>query len=136
MLPYRNLVIHTSLNDINRDNHEKLDILVGKLDTKCKAIAQSYPKMKIYVSLLNKFNNLLETLVNCRSYIFGKITHMNLVNHEGVLADKKLELQQDMTDMPSHLLSSEDKKKLKILSQKQTKATNAYTAFRPIINFP
>ena len=51
-LPYRNLVIHTGLNDINRENHEKLDILVGKLDTKCKAIAQSYPKMKIYVSLL------------------------------------------------------------------------------------
>ena len=76
------------------------DILVGQLDTKCKAIAQSYPKMKIYVSLLlptkdrilnakvNKFNNLFETLVNCRSYIFGKITHMNLFNHEGVLADK------------------------------------------------
>ena len=75
-------------------------MIVGKLDTKCKAIAQSYPKMKIYVSLLlptkdkilnakvNKFNNLLETLVNCRSYITGKITHMNLVNHEGVLADK------------------------------------------------
>ena len=48
--------------------------------------------------------------MNCRSYIFGKITPMNLVNHEGVLADKKLELQQDMTDMPSHLLSSEIKK--------------------------
>ena len=94
LLPNRNLVIHTGLNDHNREIHEKLDILVGKLDTKCKAIALSYPKMKIYVSLLlptkdkilnakvNKFNNLLETFVNC------KITHMNLVNHEGVFADK------------------------------------------------
>ena len=58
------------------------------------------PKDKSYVSLLlptkekilntkvNNFNDLLETLVNCRSYITGKITHMNLVNHEGVLADE------------------------------------------------
>ena len=100
LYPYRNMIIHTGLNNINNDQHAPIDSFVSTIDSKCKAIAQSYPKMRIYLSLLlptkdrdlnckvNKMNSLLSALVESRPYIKGKITHMNLVNHDGMLDEK------------------------------------------------
>ena len=98
--PYRNMIIHSGLNNINNNNHEPFNSLISTLDSKCKAISQSFPKMRIFISMLlptkdrelnrkvNRFNSMITALVDSRSYIKGRITHMNLVDQEGLLDNR------------------------------------------------
>ena len=51
--PYRNIVIHTGINSINnamyrRSNRKLIEIY----EDKCKDIIETYPRAKIFVSLL------------------------------------------------------------------------------------
>ena len=70
--PYRNIVIHSGINSINNSNHRRSDnYLVKVLESKCKDIAEVYPRSKLFVSLLlptrsetlnrhvRKFNNMI-----------------------------------------------------------------------------
>jgi len=70
--PYRNIVIHTGINSINNSNYRRSDnYLIQALESKCKNIADVYPRSKLFVSLLlptrsealnrhvRKFNNMI-----------------------------------------------------------------------------
>jgi hypothetical protein len=70
--PYRNIVIHTGINSINNSNYRRSDnYLLQVLESKCKNIADVYPRSKLFVSLLlptrsetlnrhvRKFNNMI-----------------------------------------------------------------------------
>ena len=97
LYPFRNLIIHAGINDINRHNRESTKVLISSLDSKCKAIHQMFPNMQIFISLLlpttdqqlnyriNEFNDKLQLLINSRSYLYGFIQHHNLLDHEGKL---------------------------------------------------
>ena len=97
LYPFRNLIIHAGINDINRHNRESTKVLISNLDSKCKAIHQMFPNMRIFISLLlpttdqqlnyriNEFNDKIQLLINSRSYLYGFIQHHNLLDHEGKL---------------------------------------------------
>ena len=69
--PYRNFVIHTGVNNIKLRNRRSNKSLADELEAKCKNIMETYPRSKIYISLLlptklttlnyrvNEFNNML-----------------------------------------------------------------------------
>ena len=70
--PYRNIVIHTGINNINNNRYRQSNqSLIGNLESKIHSYSQMYPKSKIFVSLLlpsrlrtlnrriTDFNNLL-----------------------------------------------------------------------------
>ena len=92
--PYRNLLLHVGINDINRHNRESTRELISNLDAKCKNISQAFPNMKIYISLLlpttnqelnsmiNEFNQKLHLLVNSRSYLNNAIQHHYLLDDD------------------------------------------------------
>ena len=52
--PYRNIVIHTSINSINcSPKYRKANrALINGLEEKVKQICEMYPKAKVYISLL------------------------------------------------------------------------------------
>ena len=76
---------------------ESTKVLISNLDSKCKAIHQMFPNMRIFISLLlpttdqqlnyriNEFNDKIQLLINSRSYLYGFIQHHNLLDHEGKL---------------------------------------------------
>ena len=92
--PYRNLLLNVGINDINRPNRETTKDLLSTLDVKCKTISQSFPNMKIFISLLlptkndglnstiNEFNEKLHQLVTSRQYLHSAIQHHYLLNTE------------------------------------------------------
>ena len=69
--PYRNIVVHTGINNLTNENRPPNRVLVAKLKAKCHDITSVYPKAKVYVSLLlptksrlvnkrvSEFNNLI-----------------------------------------------------------------------------
>lgn len=51
--PYRNVVVHTGVNSLNNPGHRKSNtLLIKTLETKLKNITTTYPKSKLYISLL------------------------------------------------------------------------------------
>ena len=48
--PYRNIIIHTGVNDVNRYNSCSAVDLAAQLEQKCAAIHKVYPKTKIFLS--------------------------------------------------------------------------------------
>ena len=73
--PYRNVVLHTGINNLTNENRPSNKLLIKKLKTKCSDIISVYPKTRVYVSLLlptksrlvNKrvtdFNNMILDMV-------------------------------------------------------------------------
>lgn len=51
--PYRNIVLHTGINNFNNPSYRKSDTyLIHTLEQKCKDISSIYPKTRIHISLL------------------------------------------------------------------------------------
>ena len=50
--PYRNVVLHTGINNLTNENRPSNRVLVNKLRAKCSDITSVYPKTRVYVSLL------------------------------------------------------------------------------------
>ena len=73
--PYRNVVLHTGINNLTNENRPSNRVLVNKLRAKCSDIISVFPKTRVYVSLLlptksrlvNKrvtdFNNMILDMV-------------------------------------------------------------------------
>ena len=73
--PYRNVVLHTGINNLTNENRPSNRVLANKLKAKCSDIISVYPKARVYVSLLlptksrlvNKrvtdFNNMILDMV-------------------------------------------------------------------------
>ena len=50
--PYRNLVIHSGINDLRMNNHLPIPVIMDNLKDKCLALNSKFPKMKIHLSML------------------------------------------------------------------------------------
>ena len=50
--PYRNIIIHTGINNINRNHPRPVISLEEQLEAKCIAIHEMFPKTRIYISPL------------------------------------------------------------------------------------
>ena len=50
--PYRNLVVHTGINDLRATNHLPIPVLMNNLKDKCLALSSKFPKMKVHISML------------------------------------------------------------------------------------
>ena len=70
--PYRNIVIHTGINNIKDRNRRSNRGLGNILEDKCKSIMKVYPRSRIYLSLL--LPTKLESL-NYRVKEFNNILH-------------------------------------------------------------
>ena len=97
--PYRNVIIHTGINNIKIRNRLSNQTLVNHLEYKCKKIIETYPRCKIYLSLLlptrldslnyrvREFNHLLLDLSHGYRNIFT-IDHSIVGNNNGCLDNK------------------------------------------------
>jgi hypothetical protein len=74
--PYRNIVLHTGVNDIKHRNRRSNHSLGNELHYKCKRIMEVYPRCKIHLSLLlpTKLSSL-NYLVNDLNNIIQEISH-------------------------------------------------------------
>lgn len=98
--PFRNVVIHTGINDIRfGENRKSNKSLVNDLEKKCMEISEVYPRSKIFVSLLlpTKAVSLNRTVTDFNNRILDMtykhrnlsvIEHSVLVDSQGCL-DKK-----------------------------------------------
>ena len=50
--PYRNIVIHTGVNNIKSQSRKSNKTLVNELELKCNNIHEIYPKARLYISML------------------------------------------------------------------------------------
>ena len=94
--PYRNLVIHSGINDLRANTHQPIPVLISKLKTKCLRLASKFVKMKIHISMLlptkdpglnvlvNEFNSQIKAFAEKHTNI-SVITHANLCNSSGLL---------------------------------------------------
>ena len=48
--PYKNIIIHTGINDLNRHSSKPVHTLAYDLELKCRAINDSYPRTRIFLS--------------------------------------------------------------------------------------
>ena len=76
--PYRNVVIHTGVNNIKNRNSRSIQELGNILEDKCKSITNMYPKCRIKLSLLlptklDSINYRVKELNN----VFRDISHSN-----------------------------------------------------------
>ena len=84
--PYRNIVIHTGINNIKNRSRKSCQTLCNILETKCKNIIQTYPRCKVYLSLLlptklpslnyrvREFNNILHEISH-------SLKNVNVIDH-------------------------------------------------------
>ncbi len=91
--PYRNIVIHTGINDIRDANRRSSKSLITNLRTKCDDIQKVYPNAKLYISLLlpsksghmntriNEFNSLiLDIAYNKKNILIIENSFLGTVN--------------------------------------------------------
>ena len=96
---YRNIIIHTGINNIKYNNRKSNRTLISILESKCKRIMEVYPHAKLYISMLlptkmdslnycvREFNNLiLEMAYNYRKIFV--IDNSMLYDRNGCLDDK------------------------------------------------
>ena len=84
--PYRNVVLHTGINNVKNRNRSSNQTLCNMLESKCRDILEVYPRTKIYLSLL--LPTKLPTL-NYRVREFNGILHdishsiknVNVIDH-------------------------------------------------------
>ena len=69
--PYRNIVLHTGINNIKNRNRQSNKVLGKILEQKCKDILKVYPHSKIYLSLAlpTKLESLNYTVRNFNSIL-------------------------------------------------------------------
>lgn len=99
--PYRNIVIHSGINNIKSRNRQSNRSLSDILEAKCESILKVYPKCKIYLSLLlptkleslnyrvRDFNNMLHDISHSYKNVHV-IDHplAELCNSQGCLRDE------------------------------------------------
>ena len=97
--PYRNVIIHTGINNIKIRNRRSNKSLIDHLELKCRRIMKAYPRCKIHLSLLlptrldslnyrvREFNNLLLDFSHSYKNILI-IDNSALGNHRGCLDNK------------------------------------------------
>lgn len=99
--PYRNIVLHTGINNIKNRNSRSINELGNILEQKCKAIIDVYPKCKVFISLLlptkldsinhrvKELNNVLRDISHSHKNI-SVIDHPfnQLCNNDGCLKDE------------------------------------------------
>jgi len=80
--PYRNIILHTGINDLTDENRPSNRALITHLKRKCSDIQTVYPNSKLYVSLVlptkskfvnnrvNDLNNLILDMVFCHKNMF------------------------------------------------------------------
>ena len=80
--PYRNIVLHTGINNIKVQNRRSCKSLVDEIEAKCNEIFFVYPKCKIFLSLtlpaksdllnrrVREFNNMLLDLAHSHTRIY------------------------------------------------------------------
>ena len=95
--PYRNLIIHTGINDIRIPNHLPIPVLMNNLKNKCLALRGKFPKLKIHISMLlptkdpglnsmvTEFNRRIKTFTTEHTHI-STISHANLADSSGKLS--------------------------------------------------
>ena len=98
--PYKNIVIHTGINNVKSSNRRSNSSLINELDAKCRAILEIYPKSKIYLSLLlptklerlnvrvKEFNDLLLDMSVSERRIYVVDTGPLLSDCRGLLRDE------------------------------------------------
>ena len=79
--PYRNVVIHTGINNIKSQSRKSNRSLVNELEIKCINIHEIYPRAKLYISMLlptklsslnsrvNEINNLILDMAYKYKYV-------------------------------------------------------------------
>ena len=88
ILPYRNVIIHTGVNDINVFNPVRADVLARELERKCSDIHKRYPTTKIFLSpaLPTKDYNL-----NMRISDFNEhVVSLSKKHHNLILIDNSI----------------------------------------------
>ena len=109
--PYRNIVIHTGINDIRDDfNRPSNRTLISKLKKKCSEIQQYYPNSKVHISLLlptksqfvnsriGEFNSLIVDMVYNRKNMFI-IDNSTLGSVNGCMPSKYGRFSRDGTPL-------------------------------------
>ena len=99
--PFRNIVLHTGINNIKNRNSRSIHELGNIYEQKCKSIINTYPKCKVYISLLlptkldsinyrvKELNNVLRDISHSHKNI-SIIDHPfnQLCNNDGCLRDE------------------------------------------------
>ena len=99
--PYRNVVIHTGINNIKTRNSRSTQGLGSILENKCKNIMKAYPNCKIFLSLLlptklgslnyrvRDMNNILHDIAHTHKNISVINQHVDkLCDSNGLLMDE------------------------------------------------
>ena len=98
--PYKNIIIHTGINNISDDNQRRSNnALISQLRKKCDDILSCYPNSKVHISLLfptksnyvnsrvNELNNLILDMTYNRKNMFI-LDNSYLANERGLLPEK------------------------------------------------
>ena len=90
--PYRNIVLHTGINNIKNQSRRSNKSLVNDIEIKCNRIHGTYPKARIFISMLlptklrslnyhvNAFNNLILDMAY-------KYKYVNVIDNAGLGGD-------------------------------------------------
>ena len=70
--PYRNIVIHTGVNNIKSQTRKSNKTLLNELEMKCNGIHDIYPRARVYISLL------LPTKLSSLNYRINELNNMIL----------------------------------------------------------
>ena len=84
--PFRNIVLHTGVNNIKNRNSRSIKELGNIFEEKCKSIIEVYPKCKIFVSLLlptklDSINYRVKELNNVLRDICHSYKNMSVIDH-------------------------------------------------------
>lgn len=84
--PYRNIVMHTGINNIKNRNSRSINELGNIFEQKCKSIVEVYPKCKIHVSLLlptkvDSINHRVKELNNVLRDICHSHKNLSVIDH-------------------------------------------------------
>ena len=97
--PYRNIVLHTGINNIKVQNRRSCKSLVDEIEAKCNEIFFVYPKCKIFLSLalptksdllnrrVREFNSMLLDLAHSYTRIYV-IEISSVMDRYGILMDE------------------------------------------------
>ena len=98
--PYKNIIIHTGINNISDDNHRRSNnALISVLKKKCDDILSCYPNSKVHISLLfptkskyvnnrvNELNNLILDMTYNRKNLLI-LDNSYLADERGLLPTK------------------------------------------------
>jgi hypothetical protein len=92
--PYRNIVIHTGVNNIKSRNRRSNGSIANELNKKCEQILQVYPKSRIYISLLlptklESINYRAKELNNMFTEVAHSHRNVSIIDHpRSLLADR------------------------------------------------